>query len=103
MYSGVYYLSAVSLLVTLPSHHTFSEEDRKGSFRTAAQVCMHVFTYCLYVIALLDQAAIHFFSGPLSAAVTVSTSGEVRVNALWAIKQVRYVITYIYMYTLRRC
>jgi hypothetical protein len=33
----------------------------------------------------------------------VSTSGEVRVNALWAIKQVRYVITYIYMYTLRRC
>jgi len=46
----------------------------------------------MYLITWLGQAAIHFFSGPLSAAATVSTSGEVRVNALWAIKQVRYVI-----------
>ena len=53
---------------------------------------MNLRTVCMYVIAWLGQAAIHFFSGPLSAAATVSTSGEVRVNALWAIKQVRYVI-----------
>ena len=65
-------------------------------------VCMYVVHY-VYVL-WLGQAAIHFFAGPLSAAATVSTSGEVRVNALWAIKQVRSIYanfhldTYVCMY-----